>query len=131
VTTFNIGTQRADVISNVGGDMVVGAFHVGDRWRPEEVRAELARLDRELADAPLPADAKRELSRLVGEAAADARSGGDPHQVESRLQQVTDLLQRAGGVARAGAGTVEALTAAASALGPAGKTLAALLAAAI
>jgi hypothetical protein len=131
VTTFNIGTQRAGAIANVGGDMIVRDLHVGDPWRPAEVRSELARLDRVLAGAQLPADAKRELSRLIGEAAADARSGGDPQEVESRLQQVTRLLDRAGGLARAGAGAVEALTAAASALGPTGKTLAALLAAAV
>jgi hypothetical protein len=99
VTTFNIGSQRADVITNVGGDMFVGV--------PADMSAQLTRFARELERADLPAETKLELRSLLRQASADS----DPRRVGTRLQQVTRILDGVGGVAQAGIGAVEALKA--------------------
>lgn len=86
MTTFNIGSQRAETINNVAGDMIVG---------------ELGRLSRELERADLPVETKQEVQRVLQDA--------NPDDLGSRLQRVTQVLDGAGGVAKAGIGVADAL----------------------
>jgi hypothetical protein len=128
MTTFEIGSQNAASIQNVGGDLTIGELHVEAVWSAAEVRQELERLREELARAALPLERRAAAEEAVGAAAAEA---GLPVPSRGRiaelLREATTVVDDAGGLATAGAGVVEGLRRTATLLGPAGKTLLALL----
>jgi hypothetical protein len=126
MATFNIGSQHAASINNVGGDMYVGELRAETPWRPAEVHAELTRVDRELSRLGLPPGPEAEIRQALSQATS-AHSDGDPHAVASGLTRVTRMLREAGALSNSAAGLVEALRRTGNALGPAGKQLLALL----
>jgi hypothetical protein len=128
VTTFEIGSQNAASIQNVGGDLTIRDLHVEATWSTLEVRQELVRLQEELARVALPPDLRAAAEAAVGAAAAEAgRPSPDPGRIAQLLGEATPVAGEAGALATAGTGLVESLRRAATVLGPAGKALLALL----
>ena len=129
MTTFEIGSQTAASIQNVGGDLTIGSLHVEAAWNAGAVRDELAELRRLLEGAPLPSPARAAVEAAVG--AAEAEAAGpvpDRDRISQLLQRATHVLGDAGALTKAGTGVVETLGRTAVALGPAGKALLMLLA---
>jgi hypothetical protein len=128
MTTFEIGSQNAASIQNVGGDLTIGELHVEAAWSAVEVRQELERLRDELARAALPPDHRAAAEEAVGAAAAEAGLPAPSRgRIAELLHEATTVVGDAGGLATAGRGLVESLRRTATLLGPAGKTLLALL----
>ena len=128
MATFEIGSQNAGSIQNVGGDLTIGELHVEAAWSTVEVRQELARLQEEVARSALPPAARATAGVVVEAAAAEARQPApDPGRIGELLRQATTVAGEAGALATAGSGLVESLRRAATVLGPAGKTVLALL----
>lgn len=128
MASFEIGRQTAGSIVNVDGDLAIGELNVEAAWRTVEVRQELTRLQEEIARTALPADARAAAEAAVAAAAAEARRPApDRARIGRRLREATTVLRDAGALATAGTGLVEGLRRAATVLGPAGKTLLALL----
>jgi hypothetical protein len=128
VTTFEIGSQSAASIQNVGGDLTIGELHVEATWSAVEVRQELERLQGELARIALPPDRRADAEHAVGAAAAEAGLPAPSRgRIAELLQEATTVVDDAGGLATAGTGLVESLRRTATLLGPAGKTVFALL----
>jgi hypothetical protein len=128
VTTFEIGSQNAASIQNVGGDLTIRDLHVEATWSTLEVRQELVRLQEELARVALPPDLRAAAEAAVGAAAAEAgRPSPDPGRIAQLLGEASTVAGEAGALATAGTGLVESLRRAATVLGPAGKALLALL----
>ena len=128
MATFEIGSQNAGSIQNVGGDLTIGELHVEAAWSTVEVRQELARLQEEVARSALPPAARAAAGAAVDAAAAE---GGRPTPGRGRIAELrrggTTVFGGAGGRATAGTGLVESLRRTATVLGPAGKTALALL----
>jgi hypothetical protein len=128
MTTFEIGSQNAASIQNVGGDLTIGELHVEAAWSAVEVRQELERLREELARAALPPERRTAAEEAVGAAAAEAGLPAPSRgRIAELLHEATTVVGDAGGLATAGTGLVESLRRTATLLGPAGKTLLALL----
>ena len=128
MTTFEIGSQNAASIQNVGGDLTIGELHVEAAWSTVEVREELTRLQEELARVALPADSRAAAEAAVDAAAAEARRPRpDSERIARLLREAATVAGEAGALASAGTGLVESLRRTATVLGPAGKTLLALL----
>jgi hypothetical protein len=128
MTTFEIGSQNAASIQNVGGDLTIGELHVEAAWSAVEVRQELERLQEQLARAALPPERRAAAEEAVGAAAAEAGLPvSSPGRIAELLHEATTVVGDAGGLATAGTGLVESLRRTATLLGPAGKTLLTLL----
>jgi hypothetical protein len=128
MTTFEIGSQNAASIQNVGGDLTIGELHVEAAWSAVEVRQELARLREELAHAALSPECRAAAEEAVGAAAVETwRPAPSRGRIAQLLHDATTVVGDAGGLATAGTGLVESLRRTATLLGPAGKTLLALL----
>jgi hypothetical protein len=124
MSTFEIGSQNAGSIQNVGGNLTIGELHVEAAWSAVEVGQELERLREEIARAALPAAA----GDAVEAAAAEARRPApDPGRIGELLRDATTVAGEAGALATSGTGLVESLRRAATVLGPAGKAALALL----
>lgn len=128
MTTFEIGSQNAASIQNVGGDLTIGELHVENAWSAVEVRQELERLQGELGRAALPPECRTAAEVAIGAAAAEA---GLPvpsrERIAELLHEATTVVDDAGGLATAGTGLVEGLRRTATLLGPAGRTVLTLL----
>ena len=124
MTTFNIGTQRASTINNVGGDMTVPG---GDGWDRAAFTAELRRLELGLAQLRLPAGGRLAVEQALAATAAEP----DPERVAERLSCITRTLAEAGALTTAAVGVVDGLRRVGATLGPAGKGLLALLSIAV
>lgn len=128
MTTFEIGSQNAASIQNVGGDLTIGELHVEAAWSAVEVRQELERLREKLARAALLPERRAAAEEAVGAAAAEAGLPAPSRgRIAELLHEATTVVGDAGGLATAGTGLVESLRRTATLLGPAGKTLLALL----
>ena len=109
MTTFNIGSQNAASIQNVGGDMVVqGAIHATASVHVIELRAELAQLKDEIDRLSLPADSRAKVSEALAEAEAEAAAPAPRStRIARALGRVRETLSEAGiDAARALAGAV-------------------------
>jgi hypothetical protein len=128
MTTFEIGTQNAGSIQNVGGDLTIESLHVEASWSTVELRQELTRLRQELAGVALPPEARAGAEAAMGAALAEAATTEpDRGAIAQRLHEATTIVGEAGALSTAAKGLVESLRRAAAALGPAGKTLLPLL----
>ncbi|MGH3042940.1 MAG: hypothetical protein ACRDNG_14605 [Gaiellaceae bacterium] len=128
MATFEIGTQNAGSIQNVGGDLTIGNLRVDAAWSTVEIRHELTRLRQELAGIALPPESRTAAEAAVGAAAAEAETAApDRGAIARRLREATTILGEAGALSTAGTGLVESLRRAAAVLGPAGKALLTLL----
>jgi hypothetical protein len=128
MTSFEIGSQTAGSIQNVGGDLTIENLQVQASWGTIEIRQELTRLGQELAGVALPPEARAGAEAALGAAAAEAETTEpDRGAIARRLREATTILGEAGALSTAGKGLVESLRRTATALGPAGKTLLPLL----
>lgn len=109
MTTFNIGSQNAASIQNVGGDMVVhDGIHATASVHVIELRAELAHLRDELDRLALPPESRALASEALAEAEAEAATPAPrPNRIAHSLRRVRETLNDAGiDVVRALAGAV-------------------------
>jgi hypothetical protein len=109
MTTFNIGSQNAASIQNVGGDMVVqGGIHGAASVRLIELRAELAQLRAELDLIALPPASRALASAALAEAEAEAATPAPrSNRIAHALGRVRETLNDAGiDMVRALAGAV-------------------------
>jgi hypothetical protein len=128
MATFEIGTQNAGSIQNVGGDLTIENLEVHAAWSTVEIRQELTRLRQELAGIALPPEARAGAEAAILAAAAEAETTEpDRGAIARRLHEATTILDEAGALSTAGKGLVESLRRTAAALGPAGKALLLLL----
>jgi hypothetical protein len=129
MTSFEIGSQTAASIQNVGGDLTIGRLQVEAAWSAAAVRDELAQLRHLLDGVPLPYPARHAAEAAVAAAEAEAASPApDQDRISQLLQRATQVLGDAGALTKAGTGLLDTLGRAAVALGPAGKALLLLLA---
>lgn len=127
MTTFNIGTQNAASIQNVGGDMAIeGGLHASASWS-YELRTEIARVQDEVGRLPLSPGVRASVDSALS-AAAEATDGKpDKGRAAEMLTKATRTLKEAGALTSAGTNLLEALRRAASIIGPLGATVLALL----
>jgi hypothetical protein len=109
MTTFNIGSQNAASIQNVGGDMVVqDGIHATANVHLIELRAELAQLRDEIDRLALPPGSRAVASEALAEAEAEAAMPAPrSNRIAHALRRVGEALNDAGiDVVRALAGAV-------------------------
>lgn len=125
---IQIGSQNAGVIQNVEGNLTMGDVTVTASWDATAVRNELERLETEAAKVPLPDAVRVAVEEDLGAAKAEAaKKQPDRGRIVQLVERATRILGEAGALAEAGGGLVKSLQGTAAALGPAGKTLLALL----
>ena len=103
MTTFNIGSQNAGAIQNVGGNMVVqDGIHGTANVHVVELRDRLAQLREEIDQLALPAESHVAASEALAEAAAVAAAPVPRSQrIADSLRRVTDTLNDAGALTSA------------------------------
>lgn len=109
MTTFNIGSQNAASIQNVGGDMVVqDGIHGTASVHLIALRDELARLRDELDRVALTPESRALASVALAEAEAEAATAAPrSNRIAHALGRVRETLSDAGvDVVRAFAGAV-------------------------
>ncbi|MGZ6617350.1 MAG: hypothetical protein ACXVFQ_23370 [Solirubrobacteraceae bacterium] len=116
MSTFNIASQNAGSIQNVGGDMVIhDGIHGTATVHVMELRGQLARLREEVGQLALPAESRAELTGALAEAQAEAAAPAPrSHRIAQSLRRVTQTLDDAGGLATAAVGVGRALASAVS-----------------
>ena len=109
MTTFNIGSQNAASIQNVGGNMVVqDGIHVAASVHLIELRAELAQLRDEIDRLALPTESRALASEALAEAEVEAAAPAPrANRIARSLRRVQETLNEAGvDMVRALAGAV-------------------------
>jgi hypothetical protein len=111
VTTFNVGSQNAGSIQNVGGDMVVhGGVQGSASVQVIELRGRLAQLSEELYRLPLPPESRAAARDALAEAESEAATPAPrPDRIGRSLKRVTEVLEDAGALASAGTGLARVL----------------------
>jgi hypothetical protein len=111
MTSFNIGSQNAGSIQNVGGDMVV--HHGIDGFANVhviELRDRLAELKAEMDRLVLPTETRAAASEALAEAEAEAAAPKPrSKRIVDSLRRVTKALGEAGAITNAGVGVLRAL----------------------
>lgn len=111
MTTFNIGSQNAGSIQNVGGDMVVNqGIHGSANVHVSELRGRLAELKAEVDRLVLPTETRAAACEALAEAEAEA-AAPEPRSkpIGDSLRRVTKALDEAGALTNAGVGVLRAL----------------------
>lgn len=116
MTTFNIGSQNAGSIQNVGGNMVVqDEIHGTANVHVIELRGRLAQLSEEIDRLALPTESHAVAREAPADAAAEAAAPAPrSNRIAHSLRRVTDTLTDAGVLASAASGVVNALASAVS-----------------
>jgi hypothetical protein len=116
MTTFNIGSQNAGAIQNIGGDMVVqNGIHATANLHVIELRGRLAQLREEVDRVALPPNSRAIAKEALAEAEAEATAAAPrSSRIAHSLRRVTETLDDAGALASAGGALVRALDSAAS-----------------
>jgi hypothetical protein len=98
MTTFNIGSQNAASIQNVGGDVVVqGGIHATANLHLVELRVQLAQLRDEIDRLALPADTRAAASEALAVAEAEAAAPAPrSNRIARALRRVQTTLDDAG-----------------------------------
>ena len=111
MTTFNIGSQNAGSMQNVGGDMVVrGGIRGTATVHLVELQGRLADLRQEIDRVALPAESRAVAMQALAEAEAEAAAPAPrPSRIAQSLRRVTETLEDAGALAGAAVGAVRAL----------------------
>ena len=111
MTSFNIGSQNAGSIANVGGDMVVhGGIHGTANVRILELRDRLAELKAEIARLELPSATRAAAGEALADAEAEAAAPEPrPGRIHDSLRRVVRALEDGGALANAGVGLARAL----------------------
>lgn len=129
MATFNIGTQNAASVQNIGGNVVFqGGLYADAMFVTRELRVTIARAQRQAAEIELPAELRILLEGALDSAAAEAaREHPDKGRVADLLGMIAGTLKEAGTAATAGTALIETLRHAAKLLGPVGHAVLALL----
>jgi chorismate mutase len=111
MTTFNIGSQNAGSIQNVGGDLVIrGGIRGTATVQVAQLQGRLADLRQEIDRVTLPADSRAVAMQALAEAEAEAAAPAPrPSRIAQSLRRVTETLEDAGVLASAAVGTARAL----------------------
>jgi hypothetical protein len=127
MTTFNIGSQNAASIQNIGGDAVItGGVHAS-ATQHIDLRRSITRVQAEAARVPLDPPARATVDCALNAAAAEAaRDAPDRGRVAELLATATRALHTAGAFGAGAATLVEAIRQAATVLGPVGQAAVAL-----
>jgi hypothetical protein len=98
MTTFNIGSQNAGSIQNVGGNMVVHeGIHGTASVHLVELREQLAQLREDIDRLALPAESRAVASVALAEAEAEAAASAPrSNRIARALRRVTETLNDAG-----------------------------------
>ena len=125
-TSFNVGSQQAGTIGNVGSDPTVGKASV--TGSAKELREAIAALAREVARVDLPEAARSGIDEHLAAAAAEAESMmSDRPMIARHLKQVASLLTGANRLRTADGRLIEAFRRTAELLGADGGPLLATL----
>jgi hypothetical protein len=111
MTTFNVGSQSAGSIQNVGRDMVVDhGIHGSANVQISELRRCLAELKAEVDRLALPTETRAAACEALAEAEAEA-AALEPRskRIGDSLRRVTKALGEAGALTNAGLGVLRAL----------------------
>jgi hypothetical protein len=129
MATFNIGSQNAANIQNIGGDAVVyGGLFGHATFEQRELRVAIARAREHMADMELPPEVRGPVDRALASAAEEAaHQQPDKSRVAELLGSAVKTLKEAGTVATAGTALIETLRRAAMLLGPVGHSALALI----
>jgi hypothetical protein len=128
MTTFNIGSQNAASIQNIGGDAVIHGGVQASATQHIDLRGAISRVQAEAATVPLKPPARVTVDCALSAAAAEAASEApDRGRVAELLGTATRALHRAGAFGAGAATLVEAIRQAATVLGPAGQAAVAFL----
>jgi len=116
MTTFNIGSQNAGSIQNVGDNMVVqDGIHGTANVHVIELRVRLAQLSEEIDRLALPTESHAVAREALADAAAEAAAPAPrSNRIAHSLRRVTDRLTDAGVLASAASGVVNTLASAVS-----------------
>jgi hypothetical protein len=116
MTTFNVGSQNAGAIQNVGGDMVVqDGIHATASVHVIQLRDRLAQLRQEIDGLGLPADSHAAASEALAEAEAEtAVPVPRSKPIADSLRRVTDTLNDAGALTSAAVNVARVLASAVS-----------------
>jgi hypothetical protein len=111
MTTFNIGSQNAGSIQNVGGDLVIrGGIRGTATVQVAQLQGRLADLRQEIDRVALPADSRAVAMQALAEADAEAAAPAPrPSRIAQSLRRVTETLDDGGVLASAAVGAVRAL----------------------
>jgi hypothetical protein len=111
MTTFNIDSQNAGSIQNVGGDMEVhDGIHTSANVHVIELRGRLAELKAEVDRLVLPTETRAAACEALAEAEAEA-AAPEPRskRIGDSLRRVRGALGEAGALTNAGVGVLRAL----------------------
>jgi hypothetical protein len=122
MANFNIGSQNAATIQNIGGDAVIeGGLHASATWETVELRRALAGVEDGIAELGLTPPALAKVNEALDAAAREAaQPRPDKHRVAEHVGAVARTLKEVGALAGAGTEVVAALRRAAALLGPVG-----------
>ena len=125
-TSFDIGSQQAGTVGNVGGDLTVGKASV--TGSAKVLREAIAALAREVARVDLPQATRSGVDEHLAAAAAEAESMmPDRPKIARHLKQVASLLTGANRLQTADGRLIEAFRRTAELLGATGGPLLATL----
>ena len=98
MTMFNIGSQNAASIQNVGGDMVVeDGIHAMANVQLIELRGQLAQLREDIDRLVLPVETRAAASEALAEAEAEAATSTPrSNRIARALRRVQETLNDAG-----------------------------------
>ena len=98
MTTFNIGSQNAASIQNVGGDLVVaGGIHATASVQLIELRGQLAQLREDIDRLALPVETRAAANEALAEAEAEAATPAPrSNRIACALRRVQATLNDAG-----------------------------------
>ena len=123
--TYDIETQAAAAITNIGGDAVIeGGVHAYATWEVVELRRVIARAQEGAAALELPPPTREAVSQALDAAAREAaQTKPDKHDVAEHLGNATRTLKEAGALVGAGTSVLESPPREPGPLGPAGAAL--------
>ena len=98
MTTFNIGSQNAASIQNVGGDVVIqGGIAATASVHLIELRGQLAQLREDIDRLALPVETRVTASEALAEAEAEAATAAPrSNRIARALRRVQETLNDAG-----------------------------------
>jgi len=123
-TSFDIGSQQAGTVGNVGGDLTVGKASV--TGSAKVLREAIAALAREVARVDLPQATRSGIDEHLAAAAAESMMPDRP-KIARHLKQVASLLTGANRLRTADGRLIEAFRRTAELLGATGGPLLATL----
>jgi hypothetical protein len=123
--TFDIETQPAAAITNIGGEAVMhDGIQATATWETLELRRAIARARDGLGELALPRAVQEDVSRSLEAAANEAaQPKPDRHDVAEHLAAATATLKEADALVDAGSNVVGGLRRAVAMLGPIGLAL--------